>query len=154
MLRLSESGLQHQLMAAIRIATNAHDGQFDKIGMPYILHPMAVADTFEPDELSERIVSVLHDVLEDTSMTVRDLSRAGITPRLCAAVESITKRKGEPLARYYARVKCDSISLRVKYRDIKHNLSYRRQKYLPLADRIRLKEKYRIALETLRSVLP
>lgn len=56
--------LKSQLMVAIRIATDAHDGQLDKIGMPYILHPMAVMDMFEPDQLECRIVAVLHDVLE------------------------------------------------------------------------------------------
>lgn len=141
-----EAGLKTQLMAAIKCAVTAHDGQVDKIGLPYILHPMAVADMFQPNELEERIVAVLHDVLEDTTMTVRWLLAAGIGARYCEAIESITKRKGELLASYYLRVRRDSLALRVKYRDIEHNLSRRRQKYLRVEDRIRFTEKYRLAL--------
>jgi len=144
-----DAGLKDQLMIAIKIAVDAHDGQLDKIGMPYILHPFAVMDAFELHELEERIVAVLHDILEDTLVTVTDLLRVGIHPDLVTAVLAVTKQKGEELTAYYKRVRANPMALRVKYRDIEHNLSHRRQKYLPLRDQIRLKEKYRIALKEL-----
>ena len=142
--------LKEELMIAISIAVEAHRTQVDKIGMPYILHPLAVSDMFKLTELSERIVAVLHDVLEDTPVTVRDMLLRGISARLVAAVEDITKRDGEELSTYYRRVKMNPLALRVKFRDIEHNLSFRRVSCLPLRDQIRLKEKYRVAVDELR----
>lgn len=138
-----------QLMTAIKIAVDAHDGQVDKIGMPYILHPLAVMESLPLHEIECRIVAVLHDVLEDTIVTVDDLVEAGIKYDLIQAVVAVTRLPGEGVT-YYKRVKANQIALRVKFKDIAHNLSFRRQNCLPLRDQIRLKEKYRIALKELR----
>lgn len=142
--------LKDQLIAAIRIAVEAHDGQLDKIGMPYILHPLAVMQSLPMTELDARIVAVLHDVLEDTPVAVRCLLRRGISARLVLAVEDISKRDGEDRVTYYRRVRRNPLALRVKYQDIEHNLSQERLSCLPLQDQERLKEKYRVALLELR----
>ena len=138
--------LREQLATAIEIAVEAHRGRWDKIGMPYILHPLAVMESLPVGELSARIVAVLHDVLEDTNVGVGDLLRRGIQARLCLAVEDITHRPGEELSVYYARVKLNPLALRVKFADIRNNTSDCRMKCLLLADRIRLQQKYRLAL--------
>lgn len=135
-----------ELMTAITVAVLAHDGQLDKIGMPYILHPLAVMESFPLHDTECRIVAVLHDTLEDTDCTLASLEAAGMSKRVCMAVEAITKRPGETLTTYYRRVKRNRVTLQVKLKDIAHNLSARRMHFLPRLDQVRLKEKYRVAL--------
>jgi (p)ppGpp synthase/HD superfamily hydrolase len=143
--------LEQQLMIAIEIAFKAHDNQYDKIGLPYILHPMAVSGAFNRDELPAKIVAVLHDVLEDTDTTASDLLVAGIDLGLVEAVIAITKKKDEILGNYYIRVKRNPLALAVKLRDIRHNLSVERQRWLCKDDRKRLTAKYVMALKHLET---
>jgi len=138
--------LRDQLMTAISIAVEAHRTQVDKIGMPYILHPLAVMQSLPQAAIDAMIVAVLHDVLEDTCVRASDLLHQGIAARLVFAVEALSKRDGEPLRSYYKRVRQNRLALRVKYLDIEHNLSPERQECLPAEDQQRLKEKYRVAL--------
>ena len=69
---------------AIHIASKAHLGQVDKAGAPYILHPLRVMMKVSPDE--HRIVAVLHDVVEDTSLTLDDLAHAGFSEEVVKAI--------------------------------------------------------------------
>jgi len=109
------------VQTAINIAIMAHAGQYDRSGTPYINHPIHVALLCETDE--QKIVALLHDVLEDTSWTVTDLLKAGIPHHLVDAVICITKVKGEPYLNYLARVMSNDVSHYVKIRDIDHNTS-------------------------------
>ena len=136
---------EQQLMIAIELAVKYHADQYDKIGLPYIMHPLAVMHAFAVRDLRARIVAVCHDLLEDTECTVEILLAAGIAADLLDAVVAITKRPNELLGNYYLRVKANPLALRVKYRDIEHNLSSDRMKHLPAAVRTRLREKYRLA---------
>ncbi|MDF2572046.1 MAG: hypothetical protein K0R55_3650 [Sporomusa sp.] len=77
---------------ALLLATKAHAGQVDKAGKPYLLHPIAVADMLKAEE--EKIVALLHDVVEDTSLTLIDLRNEGFPDRIVEAVDAITKRSG------------------------------------------------------------
>src|SRR4051794_32968482 len=83
----------NMLESAIAVAVEAHRGQMDKSGQPYILHPLRVMFRCETD--AERTVAVLHDVVEDTSVTVDDLRRAGFGEDVLAALDCVTKREGE-----------------------------------------------------------
>lgn len=141
--------MKDQLATAIRLAVNAHHGQQDKIGMPYILHPLAVMASF--DRLDCMIVAVLHDVLEDTDCHLLDLLDAGIDPHLWDAVLAITHREGEPLEHYWRRIKANGLATLVKVKDIEHNLCESRLCHLSLAMQGRLRDKYRRALEVLTS---
>ncbi len=81
------------LTKAIEIATQAHQGQVDKAGKPYIAHPLAVMGLVEGE--SGKILAVLYDVVEDTPITLTDLVAEGFSPECVAAVDAITKRDGE-----------------------------------------------------------
>ena len=76
---------------AIALAVEAHRGQTQKAGQPYILHPLRVM--FRCDSEMERIVAVLHDVVEDTGRTFDDLRRLGYSEEVLAALDCVTKRK-------------------------------------------------------------
>ncbi len=101
--------VQGEIMAsiekALQIAAQAHEGQKDKDGQPYILHPLRVMNAVEGE--SAKVVAVLHDVIEDTSVTAEELRREGFDEAVLAAVECLTHRKGEPYADYVVRCKGD-----------------------------------------------
>jgi HD domain len=81
------------LEKAIAIATKAHAGQVDKGGAPYILHPLRVMMAVE--SIDEKIVAVLHDVVEDSGITLQDLAREGFSIKILTAIESVTKLENE-----------------------------------------------------------
>ena len=106
---------------AMKIARQAHDGQVDKAGEPYINHPIAVASQFVSEELI--VAGLLHDVLEDTSVTRDDLLAAGIPPGVVDIVQTLTRRPDETYFDYIRRVSRDRSASTVKLADLKHNLS-------------------------------
>jgi hypothetical protein len=93
---------------AVRIATDAHDGQLDKSGKPYIGHPVRVMNRVSGER--ERMAAVLHDVIEDTPVTADDLRAAGCPERIVTAVVALSHLPGEPQAGYLARVAADPIA--------------------------------------------
>lgn len=119
MRRILEIG--KQLDIAIEIAVKAHHGQKDKQGMPYILHPLRVmgnAVSFE-----DKIVAVLHDVIEDASVLAEDLILAGIDRELVDSVIALTRNRiSETYYEYIERVKKDDRACRIKVLDLKDNL--------------------------------
>lgn len=105
---------------AIKIATKAHKGQKDKSGKIYILHPLAVAKSFDSND--EKIVAILHDVVEDTDYTLKYLSDF-FSDKIINAIDAITRREGEKYFNYIKRVKLNSLATKVKIADIEHNKS-------------------------------
>lgn len=111
---------------AAQIATDAHEGQTRWDGeTPYISHPAAVAQALIADGYDEDFVAVawLHDVIEDTKLTARDLIDKGIPPYIVSAVETLTKKKGESYLDYILQVSADVLAREVKMADIRHNMS-------------------------------
>ncbi|PZE33341.1 HD domain-containing protein [Curtobacterium sp. MCPF17_031] len=104
---------------AHEVATRAHAGQVDKVGRPYIEHPTAVAERLTTDD--EQVVGFLHDVVEDTGITLTELRAMGFTAEQVLAVDAMTKRRGETLAESMARVMADPVAPRVKRADVSHN---------------------------------
>lgn len=104
---------------ALKIATDAHRGQFDKAGAPYINHPIAVANLVKNDDA--RIVALLHDVLEDTNITVNNLIHYGFNKTIIDAIVILTRKIDEDYEQYLERVKSNSIALEVKIADLTHN---------------------------------
>lgn len=104
---------------ALQIAAQAHEGQKDKEGLPYILHPLRVMHGVEGEEA--QIVAVLHDVIEDTPVTADDLRRAGFSDTVLAAVLCVTHDKQESYAEYVVRCKANPIARQVKLGDLKDN---------------------------------
>lgn len=112
---------------AAEMAVRGHRNQVDKIGMPYILHPMAVASLLETPE--QKCAGLLHDILEDTDMTEEGLREAGIPERVIEIVKLVTHEKpceGKDYEEYLARIKADPDARAVKLADLTHNTDPRR----------------------------
>jgi (p)ppGpp synthase/HD superfamily hydrolase len=107
------------LETAIRVAVSAHAGQTDKGGSPYITHPLRLMDSVETEE--EKIVAVLHDVVEDTKVTIDDLKREGFGENVLSGVLCVTHRRDEPYADYVVRCKHHPIARQVKLADLIDN---------------------------------
>jgi hypothetical protein len=104
---------------ALQIAAAAHEGQKDKEGLPYVLHPLRVMQLVEGEQAC--IVAVLHDVIEDTRVTLDDLRRAGFAQDVLDALVCVTHRKDESYADYVVRCKGNAIARRVKLADLADN---------------------------------
>ena len=104
---------------ALQIAAQAHEGQKDKEGQPYILHPLRVMSRVEGE--AAQIVAVLHDVIEDTQVTLSDLRNAGFSEEVLAALLCVTHRKEDPYADYVIGCKNNPIARQVKLADLADN---------------------------------
>ncbi|MBF0188354.1 MAG: bifunctional (p)ppGpp synthetase/guanosine-3',5'-bis(diphosphate) 3'-pyrophosphohydrolase [Magnetococcales bacterium] len=112
------------LEKAITLAVTHHNGQRDKAGAPYVMHPLRLMMQFQDAHL--RMVAVLHDVVEDTPVTLDDLRRDGFPETVIVAVDALSHREGESRARYLERVRSNSMALRVKLADLEDNMDLRR----------------------------
>ena len=131
------------LERAILIAVRAHVGQVDLGGDPLILHPLAVMD--KVSSLRQKIIAVLHDVIEDTPITARTLIADGIPQNIVADVELLTRTKDKTYAEYIQDIKQSKDAVWVKIADLQHNLSWSRFQKLP-KERHGLKKRYNKAL--------
>lgn len=104
---------------AMKIAYEAHMGQYDKGGVPYIFHPYHIAEQL--DEEYDICVALMHDVVEDTSVTLEDIAKAGFPHEVVEAVELMTKSKDEDYFEYVKRIKGNTIAKKVKLLDLAHN---------------------------------
>ena len=128
---------------AKQIATKAHKGQNRWDNTPYITHPEAVAASVRTDRA--KCVAWLHDVVEDTDVTLHDLVLAGVDKAVVTAVEAITKREGEAYVDYLKRVAANNTATLVKVKDIEHNLSCNMKKGSMM-------DKYLLAIQYLKVV--
>jgi (p)ppGpp synthase/HD superfamily hydrolase len=134
-----------RLEKAIMLATYAHMDQLDKKGFPVILHPLFVMHLVISE--SEKIVAVLHDVMEDTEITL-DIIQCivDLTPEEAAALVALTHKKGERYTDYIRRVKtAGPLATIVKIADVMHNSSEARLVGLPPEARERLEKKHAAA---------
>jgi len=137
-----------RLERAIAIAAEAHSGTKDKAGMPYIFHPLRVMLKMRTDD--ERIVAVLHDVVEDSkSWPLRRLRAEGFSGKVLKAIDSVTKRENEEYADFIERASRNPIGRKVKIADVLDNLDVKRIARPTRKDYERFK-KYRRALRVLR----
>jgi (p)ppGpp synthase/HD superfamily hydrolase len=135
------------LGAMLVLVTNAHQGQYDRGGRPYILHPLKVMHYLRSDDEELQCIALGHDVVEDTDVTYRDLEHAGMTPRVIAGIQSLTKVPGETLDEYKARVFANSDAMRVKLCDLRHNSDIRRLKGVTQKDLQRIEKYHKFYLE-------
>lgn len=126
------------LERAMEIAMAAHKGQLDKAGKEYIEHPMRVMAAGSSTD--EKIVGVLHDVVEDTAWTFEQLAAEGFAPQIIEALRCLTKLEGESYDKFIARVKCNALATAVKLNDLTDNMDIRRLPYLSDKDVKRLKK--------------
>lgn len=136
------------LMKAIAIAVEAHRGHKRKDGSDYITHPIRVMDRVQTDD--EKIVAILHDVVEDTDVTLDDLFNQGFEQKHLDALDAVTKRSGEQyLDEFIPRVKAAGVlAISVKLADIDHNLED--QKALSRDEADFLRRRYEAAREILQ----
>lgn len=142
--------LADQLEIAISIAVAAHKGQADKADMPYILHPLRVMNNV--NTLEEKIVAVLHDVVEDTPITFDFLLEKGIDKHLVDTLRLLTYEKAVPYEIYIQKTATNPLAIRVKLADLTDNSNLDRLKEKTDKDYQRL-EKYRKAIAFLEEYL-
>lgn len=112
--------MNNMLDKAIQIAITAHNGQVDKANQPYILHPLRVMLSLEMEK--ERIVGVLHDVIEDTNITYKYLKCEGFDDEILEAIKSVTRYGDETYDEFINRVKLNPIAIKVKLADLEDNM--------------------------------
>lgn len=139
---------QSQSEKAYEIAKKVHLGQIDKAGEDYIKHPEKVASFVNSDE--EKVVAYLHDVIEDTELTLEDLREYGFSEEVLKAGDVITKKKGQDYQTYLNSVKENKLARVVKLADLRHNSDLTRLMNITEKD-IERKEKYQKAIDFLNS---
>ena len=132
---------------AMQIAYEAHHGQTDKCGMPYIFHPYHLAEQMEEEYAV--CVALLHDVLEDTDYPREDLVRE-FPPEVMEAVDLLTHEEGVPYLEYVEKIKSNPLARTVKLADLTHNSDSTRLDLAGPEAQRRLEEKYRKAFEILK----
>ena len=137
---------QPMLELALSIATEAHNGQFDKAGVDYIEHPIYVASQVDTEE--EKAVALLHDVIEDSPVSAEELLQAGLPEAVVTAVQVLTKKKEQDYQTYLENVKSNSLARIVKLADLKHNSDLSRLSSVTDKDLERF-EKYKKAIDYL-----
>lgn len=136
------------LEKAIQIAVNAHFGQKDEAGNPYIFHPLSVMNRC--NTLEEKIVAILHDTIEDTNISPEILKEEGFPDYIIKAILAVTKQEGETYEDFVKRASKNPISCNVKIADIKDNLDVSRLSEVKEKEAARL-NKYIKALEFLEN---
>ena len=129
------------------IATNAHAGQYDRGGAPYILHPLKVMHYLKTDDEELQCIALGHDVIEDTDVTYKDLREAGISNRVIDGIDALTKRPGETYEEYKDRVFANRDAMKVKLCDLRHNTDIRRLKGVREKDLERMAKYQRFYIE-------
>ena len=122
-----------QLEKAIVLATTAHQGQTDKGGHPYILHPLRIMMRMKSED--EMIVAVLHDVIEDTTITYEDLEKEGFASSIIESITALTRKPSEDYMDFINRCKQNEIARKVKMQDISDNMNLSRMGDMDLTDK-------------------
>ena len=131
---------------ALRICFKAHINQVDKTGVPYVFHPFHLAEQMDDEE--SVCLALLHDVVEDTSMTFEDLINEGFSEKIISALRLLTHLDSTPYMEYIQKIKENPLAKKVKLADLRHNSDLSR---LDLSvDKIPSKlELYKIAIQYL-----
>lgn len=134
------------------LVTNAHAGQFDKGGNPYILHPLKVMHYLKTDDEELMCIALGHDVVEDTNVTYKDLRDTGISERVIDGIKALTKVPGQTYDEYKEMVFSNEDAMRVKMADLRHNTDIRRLKGVTEKDIARM-VKYQVFYTEIKSRL-
>ena len=135
------------LSTMIVIVTNGHAGQFDRGGNPYILHPFKVMHYLKSEDEELMCMALGHDVIEDTSVTYKDLRDAGISERVITGIRALTKVPGETYDEYKEKVFACEDAMRVKMADLRHNTDIRRLKGVTEKDIARMAKYHTFFME-------
>lgn len=135
---------------ALKLAFEKHYGQVDISGVPYIFHPFYIAEKMDDEDST--IVALLHDVIEDTDTSLDDLKKLNFNNNIIEALSYMTHHKNIDYFDYIKNLSNNSLALKVKIEDIKHNMDLTRLNIITEKDKFRL-EKYKKALEYLQNKL-
>lgn len=127
------------------IAYEAHKNQVDKSGVPYIYHPIHVAEQMDTE--NECIIALLHDVVEDTNVTFKQLEEV-FSKEIIDILKLLTREENIEYDEYIKRIKNNSIACKVKIADLTHNLDKTRLDFVTEVD-VKRNEKYKKALQIL-----
>ena len=121
---------------ALKLCFEAHKEQVDKSGMPYVFHPFHLAEQMNDETTT--VVALLHDVVEDTEITFKDLREQGFGIEIINALKLLTHDKNTPYMEYVGEIKKNNIAKKVKLADLRHNSDLTR---LDVVDEKALKRK-------------
>ena len=125
---------------AMKIAYDAHQGQLDKGGLPYVFHPWHLAEQMD-DEIST-VAALLHDVVEDTDWTLEQLEAEGFPKEILEVLDLLTHPEGQPYMEYIERLQYNPIAVKIKLADLRHNSDFTRLSAVTAEQQARLKRKY------------
>ena len=128
---------------ALDICYDAHEGQMDSGGTPYVFHPVHLAEQMDSEE--EICTALLHDVLEDSDYSGDDLRRSGFPDQVVDTVELLTRRPGTPYMDYIYSLKGHELACKIKRADLIHNCELSRLNEITEID-LKRREKYQKAL--------
>ena len=129
------------LERAVQIAAEAHAGQKDKSGAPYLLHPLRMMLRMHSD--TAMMAAILHDVVEDSDWTLDGLRAEGFPEEVVAAVDSLTHREGESYEAFVNRVRVNALARQVKLADLEDNMNLKRLSEVTSKDLARLESRLR-----------
>jgi (p)ppGpp synthase/HD superfamily hydrolase len=133
--------MKNVLGSAIALAASTHEEQMDKGGKAYILHPIRMMMRLRTDDEELMAIAILHDVVEDSELNIRDLMEMGYSMRIIAGVDAMTRKDGETYDEFIKRCALNPDARRVKREDLRDNSDITRLKGLRKKDFERL-EKY------------
>ncbi len=136
----------NKLESAVLIAIKAHQNQIDKGGLPYILHPLRIMIKMQTDE--EMIVAMLHDVVEDSKISLKDISKYEFDKKIISALKVLTYSTVQNYEDYIKKISKNKLARKIKIADLKDNLNLNRLPYLNKKDLERI-NKYHKALKYL-----
>lgn len=142
--------LDQQLYNAINLATYLHNGQLDKAGEPYILHPLRTLARTR--NRKEQIVALLHDIVEDTYYKIEHLRKHGFSDDIIEAIDYLTRKEGETYNDFIERISENELAAKVKLLDLEDNMDLNRLSTISNADLERT-EKYKNAYMFLYKVI-
>ena len=132
---------------AMQIAFSIHRDQCDKGGLPYIYHPVHIAEQMDTED--EICVALLHDVMEDSSMRPEDLRREGFSDRIITALLLLTHKENIPYREYIAAIKTNPLAAKIKLADLRHNTDISRLETIDEKVKCRL-QKYQESISLLQ----
>ena len=132
---------------ALRIAFDAHKEHTDKTGLPYIFHPFHLAEQMETED--EVIVALLHDVVEDSNITLEDLRAHGFSENVMEALSLLTHDDSVEYMDYIEKIKSNPLAVKVKLADLRHNSDVTRLDIIDDKASARI-EKYNAAMSALK----
>lgn len=135
------------LGAMLKFMVDAHDGQFDKGGIPYCLHPLKVMHYLKTDDEELMCIALGHDVVEDTDATYEDLRNIGMSERVIDGIRRLTKVPGQTYAEYKEQVLRSKDAMLVKRADLRHNTDIRRLKGTTDKDKARMSKYHDFYIE-------